>query len=158
MTDLAMPSPWFDRLLAVDRRWIYLLVAVAVVIPTIRSFSVPAGVSSEVRAVHSFVESLQPGDVLFVAIDYDPSSMAELQPMTESIMGQAWDRGAKILISALSQFAPAMAQEIVERVAQEHGKTNGVDYVLLGYKPYPAITILAMGTDFRVPFPTDHYG
>ena len=51
-----------------------------------------------------------------------------------------------------------MAQGIIEKAAREHGKTNGVDYVFLGYKPYPAITILAMGTDFRVPFPNDHYG
>ncbi len=96
--------------------------------------------------------------MLLVAIDYDPSTLAELKPMTDSILGQAWDRGARIILTSLSQFAPAMAQGIIEKNAKEHGKTNGVDYVFLGYKPYPAITILAMGTDFRVPFPNDHYG
>ena len=150
--------PWYDRLLSVDRRWIFLLVAIAVVIPTIWTISVPTGVSSEVRSVYDFVESLQPGDVILVAIDYDPSTLAELKPMTDSILGQAWERGARIVLTSLSQFAPAMAQGIIEKAAREHGKTNGVDYVFLGYKPYPAITILAMGTDFRVPFPNDHYG
>ena len=150
--------PWYDRLLSLDRRWIYLLVAAAVIIPTVWRISVPTGVSSEVRSVHSFVESLQPGDVILVAIDYDPSTLAELHPMTASILGQAWERDGRVLITCLSQFGPAMAQDLIEKVAAEHGKKNGVDYVFLGYKPYPAITILAMGTDFRVPFPTDHYG
>jgi hypothetical protein len=149
---------WYDRLLSIDRRWIYVLIAAAVVIPTIWRISVPTGVSSEVRSVYSFVEALQPGDVILLAVDYDPSTLAELHPMTAAILGQAFDRNARVLITCLSQFGPAMAQELIERVAKEHGKTNGVDYVFLGYKPYPAITILAMGSDFRVPFPTDHYG
>ncbi len=51
-----------------------------------------------------------------------------------------------------------MADEVVTRVAAEYGKQVGIDYTFLGYKPYPGITILAMGTDYRVPFPTDYYG
>ncbi|MBU0984271.1 MAG: hypothetical protein KKA42_10410, partial [candidate division Zixibacteria bacterium] len=33
-----------------------------------------------------------------------------------------------------------------------------VDYCFLGYKPYYALVILAMGQDFRLPFPSDYYG
>jgi hypothetical protein len=51
-----------------------------------------------------------------------------------------------------------MAEELISRVAKEENKQRNVDYTFLGYKPYPAITILAMGTDFRVPFPNDYYG
>jgi hypothetical protein len=51
-----------------------------------------------------------------------------------------------------------MADELVTRIGEEFDKERGVDYTFLGYKPYPAITILAMGTDFRVPFPSDYYG
>lgn len=149
---------WYDRLMSLDRRWIYAVVAVAVIIPAFWSFSVPTGISGEVRSVYTFVDHLGPGDTIFLGIDYDPSTLAELHPMTEAILGQAWDRGAHIVIGCLSQFGATMAQDMIERVAEERGKKNGIDYVFLGYKPYPAITILAMGTDFRVPFPTDHYG
>lgn len=149
---------WYDRLLTIDRRWIYLIMAVGVVIPAIVSFVVPVGISTEVRNVHDFIDGLKPGDVLFVAIDYDPSTLAELHPMAEAILDQAFQKNVRVLATALSQFGPAMADELITRVAQGHGKQHGVDYTFLGYKPYPAITILSMGTDFRVPFPTDYYG
>ena len=149
---------WFDRVLTIDRRWIYLLMAIAVVIPAIVTFDVPVAVSNEVRAIYDFVDELEPGDVLLLAIDYDPSTLAELHPMSEAILRQAFEKDVRVIVTALNQFGPAMADELITRVADDLGKVNGVDYTFLGYKPYPALTILAMGTDFRVPFPTDYYG
>jgi hypothetical protein len=149
---------WYDRLLMVDRRWIYLLLAVAVIIPAAIPFHVKVGVTKEVRDIYDFVENLKPGDNLFIAIDFDPSTLAELQPMAEAIMEQAFDRGAHLIITALSQFGPAMAEGIIEDVAHRTGKKRDIDYTFLGYKPYPGIVILSMGSDFRVPFPTDYYG
>ncbi len=153
-----MQAPWYDKLLNIDRRWIYLLMAIAVIIPAIWPFMVPVGISGEVRAVYDFIEDLQPGEVLHLAIDYDPSTLAELHPMAEGILNQVFEKDARVIVTTLSQFGPAMADELITRVAGEHGKEHGIDYTFLGYKPYPAITILAMGTDFRVPFPTDYYG
>lgn len=149
---------WSDRVLSLDRRWIYLLLGLAVLIPAVFTFQVPTGISAEVREVYDFIEKLQPGDNVFIAIDYDPSTLAELHPMAEAILRQSFQRGARVIVTALSQFGPSMAEELISRVAKEEGKTKNIDYTFLGYKPYPAITILAMGTDFRVPFPADYYG
>ena len=55
---------WYDCLLNIDRRWIYLLMAIAVTIPAIVSFETPVSISSEVRNVFDFVEGLKPGDVI----------------------------------------------------------------------------------------------
>jgi hypothetical protein len=149
---------WYDRLLVVDRRWIYLILALAVILPAIVPFDVSTGISTEVRRVYGFVDDLKPGEVVHIAIDYDPSTLAELHPMTEAILRQAFNRGARLIFTTLSQFGPAMAEEMITRVAAETGKKRGVDYTFLGYKPYPGITILAMGSNYRVPFPTDYYG
>jgi hypothetical protein len=149
---------WYDRLLSIDRRVIYILMGVAVLIPAIFPFDIPVGISGEVKAVYDFVEALEPGDILHLGIDYEPSTLAELHPMAESILSQAFEKDVKVLITTLSQYGPAMADELITRIAGEFGKESGVDYTFLGYKPYPAITILAMGTDYRVPFPTDYYG
>jgi len=149
---------WFDKLLTIDRRWIFALMAIFVVIPAVFSFRVPVAVSTEVRVIHEFMEKLQPQQVVQIALDYDPSTLAELQPMAEAILRQAFAKNARVIVTTLSQFGPAMVDELITRVAGECEKTHGVDYTFLGYKPYPAITILAMGTDYRVPFPTDYYG
>jgi len=149
---------WYDRLVTVDRRIIYLILAVSILLPMLFNIRPTTAISKEVRNVYEFVDALAPGDRLFLAFDYDPSTLAELHPMAEAILTQAFEKGVRVYISCLSQFGPAMADELITRIAQEHGKERNEDYVFLGYKPYPAITILAMGSDFRVPFPTDYYG
>jgi hypothetical protein len=149
---------FLQKMMQVDRRWIYLAIGLAVIIPAIKGFNVPVSVSPEVKKVYNFVEGIQPGEYLFVAMDYDPTSLAELNPMAEAILKHAFMRNEKIVIVTLAQFGPGMVEEITTRLSREYNKVRGVDYVFLGYRPYPAITILAMGVDFRVPFPVDYYG
>ena len=51
--------PWFDRLLNIDRRWIYVLMALAVTIPAIWSFQTPVGLSGEVKAIYTLIDGLE---------------------------------------------------------------------------------------------------
>ena len=148
----------FENMMNIDRRWIYLILGIAVIIPAIISFNVPVTVTPEVKSVYEFVEGLQPGDYLFMGIDYDPSTMAELHPMSKAIMSQCFSKDVKIIISALSQNGPGMAEEIINEIAGKFDKKNHIDYCFLGYKPYPAICVLSMGINFRVTFPNDYYG
>ncbi len=149
---------FLEKMMQVDRRWIYLAIGVAVIIPAIRGFKVPVSPSPEVKKVYDFVENLKEGEYLFLAMDYDPTSLAELSPMAEAILKHAFSRNEKVIIVTLAQFGPGMVEEITSRLAQQYNKVRGVDYAFLGYRPYPAITILAMGVDFRSPFPVDYYG
>jgi len=162
----------FDRLMRMDRRWVFLLVALVCAITYAIPFKIKLNKSPEVKAVFSFMDTLKAGDIIFVAVDYDPSSMAELNPMFYAIVEQAFRKEVKVIFSALSQNAPTMADQLIKDVADSlkqdrtyNGKfykgreiKNGVDYTFLGYKPYPALIILAMGQNFRIPFPTDYYG
>jgi len=149
---------FLEKMMQIDRRWIYLAIFLAVIIPAIIPFTVPMSVSPEVKKIYDFVEGLGPNDYLFVAMDYDPSSLAELNPMAEAILKHAFLNDRKVVIVTLSQFGPGMVEEITTRLAGEYNRIRGEDYVFLGYRPYPAITIMLMGTDFRVPFPQDYYG
>ncbi len=147
-----------EKLLSIDRRWIFIVLGISVVAPVFVRFSVPIHITDEVRSVHEFVEDTKPGEIIFLAIDYDPQTMAELHPMTYSIMRQCFGKGIKLIISALSQNGPGMAEQAIGEIARETGAVNGEDYAYLGYKPYFGIVILAMGQDFRIPFPEDYYG
>jgi hypothetical protein len=149
---------FLEKMMQIDRRWVYLAIGLAVIIPAIKSFDVPVSVSPEVKRIYDFVDSLKADDYIFICVDYDPSSMAELNPMTVAIVNQAFQKDLKIVFVTLSQFGPGLVEQITSELAGNHGKINGVDYAFLGYRPYPAIVILAMGVDFRVPFPQDYYG
>jgi len=149
---------FYERLMKLDRRWVYLAVAIAVTVPVLVPFKVPVYVTPEAKSVYDFVENTKPGEIIFLAIDYDPNAMAELHPMAKAIMRQCFSKEIKLLISALSQNGPGMAEQLISEISKEYNKKNGVDYVYLGYKPYFAIVMLAMGQNFRIPFPTDYYG
>jgi len=149
---------WHEKMMKMDRRWIYLILAVAVVIPALKTFIVPVNVTPEVKRIYDFIEDLEPGDRIYVGIDYDPSSLAELEPMAYAILDQCFRKDVQLVVATLSQYGAGMAERILTEMSTKYHKESGIDYCYLGYKPYPAITILLMGTDFRVPFPEDYYG
>jgi hypothetical protein len=149
---------FYEKMMNLDRRWVYLVIGIVVVVTALWSFAVPLYVTPEVRSVYDYVDNLTPGEVLMIGVDYDPSALAELHPMTYAITRQCFSKGIKLLLCCLHQNGPGMVEQVIAQVAQEYDKVNGVDYVYMGYKPYPGITILAMGQNFRIPFPEDYYG
>ena len=162
----------FEKLMKLDRRWVFLFLIIVCVITYSVDFEIPVVVEPEVAAIFDFVDSLPPGDVVMIPIDYDPGSLAELHPMTYAIVEQCWRKNLKVLITALSQNGPGMADQAIRDISdslkleKEYNGVvyppreifNGIDYCFLGYKPYPAIIILSMGQNFRLPFPLDYYG
>ncbi len=159
-------------MMALDRRWVFLFLAVACIITYAAAVHVPLPVNKEVGRIYKFIDSLQPGQIVFIAIDYDPSSQAELHPMTYALAEQCFRKNLKVIFTALSQNGPGMADQAIRDISDSmkvdktyNGVTykgreikSGIDYVFLGYKAYFAIQILAMGQDFRLPFPVDYYG
>lgn len=162
----------FDKMMSLDRRWVFLFLIVVCVIAYVIPYEVPILVEREVENIYEFIEDLPPGEIVMVAIDYDPNSMAELHPMAYTIIEQCWRKNLKVLITALSQNGPGMADQILRDLSDSlalertyNGVTypgreivNGIDYTFLGYKPYFQMVILGMGQNFRLPFPTDYYG
>ncbi len=162
----------FEKLMKLDRRWIFLFLVTVCLVAYYADFTVPTIVETETSAIYNFIDSLPPGEVIFVAIDFDPSNQAELQPMAYAIMEHAFRKNLKVVTTALSQNGPGMVDQMLRDMTDtmrtertyngvtypSRGIVNGVDYCFLGYKPYFAIIITAMGQNFRIPFPTDYYG
>lgn len=162
----------FEKMMSIDRRWIFLLLAVVCVAAYASTITVPLRINQEVSKIYNFIDTLKPGQIVFIAIDYDPSSQAELHPMTYALSEQCFRKGLKVIYTAFSQNGPRLADQALHEIADSmkldrtyngvsyKGREikNGVDYVFLGYKAYFAIQILAMGQDFRLPFPQDYYG
>lgn len=150
---------FFDKMLTVDRRWIFIAIALSVIIPFFFRINLPlVTVTPEVKALYDAVEKLKPGDVIFYAPEYDPSTLPELQPMARAFLRHCFSKRVKIVASGLFQLGVAQVEQDLTAAAKEAGKVRGVDYVFLGYKPYPETVILNMGENFRKSFPTDYYG
>jgi preprotein translocase subunit YajC len=153
----------FERLGRLDRRWVFLMLAIVVVVTLIFPFKTPIRVNPEVKSIYDFVNSVKPGQYIHLAIDYDPNALAELHPMAYAIMEHILSRNIKIIMTSLSQNGPGMAEALMLNVMDsvkihEHKEVKyGRDIVFLGYKPYYAIVILGMGQNYRLPYPTDYY-
>jgi len=163
---------FFEKLMKLDRRWIFLFLIVVCVLTYVSKFQVPILVEPEVKSIYDTLDGLREGDIVMVAIDYDPNSLAELHPMTYAIVEHCWRKNLRVIFTALSQNGPGMADQAIRDISDSlrqdrtyNGVTykgreivSGVDYCFLGYKPYYALVILAMGQNFRLAFPSDYYG
>ncbi|MCP4581837.1 MAG: hypothetical protein GY839_09465 [candidate division Zixibacteria bacterium] len=148
---------FWEKLLRIDRRWIYLAIGIFVFFPILMNLGLPVYITDEVKAVYDRIDSLSPGTVVMIPCEYDPATMAELRPMAHAVFRHCFAKDLKIVSCALQIEGVTLVKDDLAKIASEYGKTYGEDYVFLGYKPYPAIVILNMGENFRKPFPKDYF-
>lgn len=151
---------FFDFLLGLDRRWIYLFVLVSLITPIIVPIGLPVTTTESTRKAFEFVEALKPGDVVWISFDYGPSSAPENDPMAEAFMRQCFLKKVKVIVCALYPLGGlGLANSAVARVVAEvPGLTYGVDYVNLGYKDGAAAVMRRLGDNIGEAFPTDVSG
>ena len=147
-----------DRILSLDRRFIFILIGLVILIPLLYPIGLPVRVSAEVQRVYDYIERLPEGARMVISLDYDPASKPELQPMTVAILRHAFRRKLRLIGLTLWPTGTSMAESELTRIGQEFGKVYGRDYVFLGYAPGEANAILSMGQDLYAAFPTDYYG
>lgn len=148
-----------QRWLYIDRRIIYLLVAIGALIPIIRPIGLPVMPTDPVRGLFDKIESLSPGDAVLLSFDYGPSSEPELNPMAAAIMRHLFMRDVKVIVVAIFPLGGvSMAIREVARISSEFDLEYGVDYVNLGYKDGGQAPMKAMGVSIRDVFPDDVEG
>ncbi len=146
----------------VDRRIIFLLVFLAVLIPMFVSKTGQIRPEEPVKQAYAAVDRLKPGDVLMVSIDYDATSEPELKPMLEAILYQAFQKNLKVVMTGQLALGLPLGQisldKVVNDLKEKHGivKEYGVDYINLGYRPGYVSVILAIGREIRDLFQSDY--
>jgi hypothetical protein len=148
----------WDRLMAVDRRIIFLFVALSVALPLLFPIGLPVRPARESESFFNELEQLQEGDVVMFSFDYEPDTMAELDPMSIAVWKHLFRKGARIVALTMYPGGTGVAERIMREAAEAHDATYGEDYIFLGYNPDWSGTILRLGESIRATFPTDQYG
>jgi hypothetical protein len=146
------------RLLRLDRRVIFLLIALATLLPLLYPVNLPIRVSPEVRRVYEYIEQLPAGSLMLLSMDFEPGGKPELYPMAVALLRHAFQKDVKVLGMTLWPAGAGIAEIAFTEVAREKGKVKGSDYVFLGYAPGDASAVISMGQDFHAAFPADYYG
>ena len=152
-----------EKLLALDRRWIFLLVIVALTAPFFMNLSCKSYVSPEVRTLYDAIDKLRPNSKVLMTFDYDPASEPELNPMAEAFFKFAFTRRLKVIMLGLWPQGPQQADRVLERVFLDSQFSSmnlqyGIDYVNLGYQAGNEFAIQGMGTSIERVFPRDVRG
>jgi hypothetical protein len=148
-----------DRLSKLDRRIVFLTVAIAVIVPLFLPLRLPIVVTAPVKQLYDVIQHLAKGSVVMISIDYDPSGAPELQPATIAIMRHCFSRDLKVLVLGLWAPGVPLGTRALEEVgAQEYHKVYGVDYVNFGYRPGGEVTLVNLGRDIQDVCRQDIYG
>ena len=147
-----------EKMLRIDRRIIFFVIGLCTLVPLLYPVGLPIIVTPEVRMVYEYIESLPDGSVFLLSMDFDPASKPELEPQAIALLRHAFSRNLRVIAMTLWLPGTGLAEQTVNRVAQELGKVNGEDYVFLGYSPGVGALIIGMGQDLYKAFPSDYYG
>jgi hypothetical protein len=149
------------KLLTLDRRIIYTMVLVCVVVPFYMNWPpIEVEISRPVRDAYRVIDAIPPdGNPLLLSFDYDPASAAELTPMAEAVLRHCFSKRIRVLGTSL-QFTgqgAGIAAEVMPRIAREFGREQNIDWAFLGFQPNAIVAMLQMGEDIKKAFPTDYY-
>jgi hypothetical protein len=150
---------FFNRtVLFLDRRIIYTIVALCVLIPLIRPLALPVVPTPEVQGIYGAIDALNAGDSVLIAADFDPASKPELLPILDAAIAHCFIKGLKPTIVTLWPAAPRLVQTSVERQARRFSKVSGTDFAWLGYRPGNSAVVLGVAGGIAKTFATDYYG
>lgn len=150
----------FEFFKNIDRRWIFLLMFVAVAVPILLGWRFPEKDSPLTTDAFNVMNTIQPGDKVLLSFDFDPASAGELSPMATAFTYHAASRGAKLYFMALWPVGPQMVEDAITKVIRMDFPElrYGVDYVNLGYKSGNEGVIKVIITDLKKLYTTDARG
>ncbi len=150
----------FEILNNLDRRWIFLLMAIAVAVPILAQWTFPESPSLQAQNVFDEIDSLPAGSRVLMAWDFDPSTEGELEPMATAFTVHCCERGLKMYFMTLLPAAPQMIERSINNVIRMDypDLVYGEDYCNLGFKSGNEGVIKVIVTDIRGLFTTDARG
>jgi hypothetical protein len=153
--DTTNSPSWIQRCENLDRRWIFLIVALALIFPLI--FGINFGVleSVPVRDFYNEIDKLPAGSKVLISADWDPGSMAELYPATISVLNHCFDKKLKVVMYTLWPTGPGILTRCITETAEARGLVDGEDYVFLGFKEGRQAVMVAIGESLPATFPQD---
>ncbi|MCD4829853.1 MAG: hypothetical protein K8R90_10535 [Candidatus Cloacimonetes bacterium] len=154
---------FFDKLQHLDRRWIYLVVALAIIIPFLIPFNQRTYTTEPVENIYQLLDSYKGSDerALLMVFSHDAGTMPELFPMEVAVLRHCFLRKIKVFTLCFTPTAePIMTMAIEEVKIEFPDIESGVDYCNFGYKPYALYMpiVLGMGDDIAEAVETDAEG
>ena len=123
----------FEKLQNIDRRVIYTLLFIVLLIPMFRPLGIPLSINQTTQTVFDIIENLDPSkDVVLFAIDYSPGGSPDVHPQAVAVAEHLRRRGLKTIMVAFVDAGAMFGEQILD-VMEPKGWVYGTDVVNLGY-------------------------
>ena len=150
----------FILLGSLDRRIIFLIVGLSVLIPLLKPelVNLPIRPRPESQIVFNEINKLNEGDKILLSFEYGPSTKPEIHPMSIAILKHLFAKNIQVYGFALWPDGNFMSTEAFSEVSHDYGKKYGIDYVNLGYKPGAEAVVKGIASDIRALYTVDLKG
>ncbi|MDH5186135.1 MAG: hypothetical protein OEW70_03620 [candidate division WOR-3 bacterium] len=157
---------FFEALMKIDRRILYLVLAAVVIIPFIFPFMIHPKAMPPVENLYNYIDSIPQDKALVISVDYTPDTEPELHPMTIALLRHAFTRRIKVGVLCIGVLGLGLAENALNQVAGEFNQRAtskadsiiyGRDYVFWGWQTPVLTVILGMGERISRVFTVDYY-
>ncbi|MGB3339869.1 MAG: hypothetical protein WBB37_00090 [bacterium] len=158
---------WFEAISKIDRRIIYLLLTLFVILPLFVPFKIPQNIMTQTQKLFDFVESIRSNDkAVILSLDYTPQTAPECHPMALAILKHCFARNIPVVGVSYDPQGPGLAVEAFATVVddinaqastREDSVIYGEDYIYLGWKSGRIAALLEMGESIISVYPRDHF-
>jgi len=151
----------FERMQKLDRRWIYIVVALAIIIPLMIPYDSDNVTTPPTENLYQMIDSFAGREdrAILMSFYHDAATMPELFPMEVAILRHAFERNVKVFALTWSPAGAPIIEFAINTVKEEFPDIqSGVHYCNFGYKPQAFAMILGMGDNIANTMNTDAEG
>ena len=156
---MAQTADFWTKLSGLDRRWIYLGVAISVIFPILVEIKMPVSVTPEARQLYDAIDALPDSYTVMLTFYYYASATPETEPASRAALHHLFQKNCKVItLTTIPLGGPAISERVTREMAELYGKVYGVDYVNLGYKANYVAVLSGMGSSIKKIYPADNSG
>ena len=156
-----MDPKFWQQLQTIDRRWIYAILIVFILVPLFdRKFNLPIIPSKQSQDFYNTIAQVPPGGMVLIDGWWSPGTRGENQWQTQAILLHLMQRHLRFAILSFDPQNNTIVQRMVSGLAPKYGYVEGRDYVNFGYKPQAVFsqTVQAMATNIPGALKKDRNG
>lgn len=151
----------FEKLQALDRRYIYIVIALAIIIPLMIPYNSDVVTTPPTENLYQLIDSYagRSDRAILISFYHDAATMPELFPMEIAILRHCFERKVKVFTVTFTAAGAPIIDFAINTVKEEYPNIqSGVDYCNFGYKIMMMITALGMGDNIATAIDTDAEG
>ncbi len=137
----------------IDRRWVFLLIGLSVLIPLLKPelIQMPVKTTKNTQIVFDSISKLKENDKVLISFEYGASTKPEIHPMAIALLNQLFSKGIKVYMMSLWPEGVIMARDVLSYVDKSEifNLIDGENYVMFDYKVGGEIVIKNIASDFR---------